>query len=239
MAGGGMFDYIPLHIIGAENNRPDVDTSPLYDLAVLNIAHYQTTADHRENLFIHGQLTMGITTDMPYEQFKAANPNGVRVGARTGLFLGQSGTFHSVTVPESSSLRTGLQDLEDQMVMLGARIIQRGGQAETAESARINASAEASVLDNVVGNLSEAIEAALEDCARFMGIDPDGVEYKLNRQFWESGLSANDLTSVVGARQAGLIGPTDALHMIRSGRIELMAERDDETILQEVAQTIV
>ena len=42
--------------------------------------------------------------------------------------------------------------------MLGARLVQRGGQAETAEAARINASAEASTLDTLVGNLSEALE---------------------------------------------------------------------------------
>lgn len=235
MAGGATFDHIPLHIAGSQNNKPDVDMPPLYDLAILNIAHYQTTADHRENLFIHGQVTLGITSDMSWEQFQEANPNGVSVGARKGHFLGSTGSFQTATAPESSSLRVALQDLESEMTMIGARLIQRGGQAETAEAARINASAESSTLDTMTNNLSEALEAALEDVALFLGAPADGIEYQLNTDFWEAGLSSQDLAAVVQARQTGVIANTDALHMIRRGRIELREERTDEEIQQEVA----
>ncbi len=238
MAGGVPFDHIPLHITGAENNKPDVDMPPLYDLSIVNIAHYQTTADHRENLFIHGQLTLGITSDMGWEQFKEANPAGVQVGARKGHFLGSTGSFHSVTAPESSSLRVALQDLEQQMVMIGARLVQRGGQAETAEAARINASGEASTLDTVTNNLSEAIEAALEDVARFLGVDPSGVQYQLNTDFWETGLDAQQLAAVVQARQMGVIAPVDALHMIRTGSLQLDSDRTNEQIQEDVAGSL-
>lgn len=235
MAGGRPFDHIPLHIAGAENNKPDVDMPPLYDLAIVNIAHYQTTADHRENLFIHGQLTLGITSDMGWEQFKEANPNGVQVGARKGHFLGTTGSFVTATAPESSSLRVALQDLEQQMVMIGARLVQRGGQAETAEAARINASGEASTLDTVTNNLSEALEAALEDVALFLGVPAEGIEYRLNTDFWETGLDAQQLSAVIQARQTGVIAPVDALHMIRTGSLQLNDERTDEEIQADVA----
>jgi len=238
MAGGAPFDHIPLHIAGAEDNRPSVDMPPLYDVAIVNIAHYQTTADHRENLFIHGQLTLGITSDLSWEAFKEANPNGVMVGAPTGHYLGQTGAFHSVTAPESSSLRGALTDLEAQMVALGARLVQNGGQAETAEAARINASAEASVLDVMTNNLSEALEAALEDVALFLGVDPGAVEYRLNTDFWETGLDPAALSAVIQARQQGIIGPLDALHMIRTGRVQLREDRTDEQIQEDVAGSL-
>lgn len=238
MAGGATFDHIPLHIVGAENNQPNIDMPPLYDLAVLNIAHYQTTADHRENLYLHGQLTLGITSDMAYEEFQAANPDGVQVGARRGHFLGSTGSFHTATVPESSSLSKELADLEDKMAMIGARLIQRGGQAETAEAARINASAEASTLDTMVNNLSEGIEAALEDMALFMGANPDAIEYKLNTDFWESGLDAQTLSAVVQGYQSGTYAAEDALHMIRRGRVTLRDDRTDEQILEDAANDI-
>ena len=239
MAGGQPFDHIPLHIAGAENNKPDVDMPPLYDLAIVNIAHYQTTADHRENLFMHGQLTLGITSDLPWEQFKEANPDGVQVGARKGHFLGSSGSFETVTAPESSSLRVALHDLEQQMVMIGARLIQRDRQAETAEAARINASGEASTLSTVTDNLSEAIEAALEDVARFIGEPIDGITYRLNTDFWETGLTAQQLTAVVQARQMGVIADEDALHMIRTGSIRLKDDRTDEEIQEDVASGLI
>lgn len=235
MAGGGTFNYIPLHIAGAENNKPDIDMPPLYDLAIVNIAHYQTTADHRENLFIHGQLTLGITSDMGWDQFQAANPGGVKVGARSGHFLGSNGGLHSVTAPESSSLRVALQDLEQQMVMIGARLVQRGGQAETAEAARINASAEASTLDTVTSNLSDALQAALVDVARFAGEPDEQIVYRLNTEFWEFGLSAQQLSAVIQARQTGVIAPVDALTMIRKGSLTLSDDRTNEDIQEDVA----
>ena len=238
MAGGGTFDHIPLHIAGSEDNRPDVDMPPLYDLATVNIAHYQTTADHRENLFIHGQLTLGITTEMGWDEFQEANPDGIKVGARSGHYLGNNGGFTTATAPESSSLRLALQDLEQQMVALGARLVQRGGQAETAEAARINASAEASTLDVMTSNLSEAIEAALEDIALFMGLPPEAIEYQLNREFWESGLDAQSLQAVIQGRQLNIYAATDALHMIRSGTIQLRDDRTDEQIQQDVASSL-
>ena len=235
MAGGVPFDHIPLHIAGSQNNKPPVDIAPLYQLAIINRAHYQTTADHRENLFIHGQLTLGINSKMSWQEFEQANPNGVQVGARRGHFLGEGGSFTSVTAPESSALRIALQDLEQQAVAIGAQLIQRGGQAETAEAARINAGAEASSLDTLTNNLSEAIEAALEDVARFIGIDPAGIEYTLNTSFWESQLDAQSLQAVMAARMQGLFSATDAIHMIKSGRIQFAPDRTAEQILEEVA----
>ena len=234
MAGGATFDHIPFHFAGADDNLPTIDTPPISDLVAVNMGHYQVTADHRENLFIHGQLTLGVSTDLSFEEFKIANPAGVVVGARVGHYLGKGGSFSSVTAPESSSLRGALADMESQMVALGARLVQRGGQAETAESARINASAEASTLDLVVNNVSEAFEEALEDVARFTGDNPDMIQYRLNTQFWDQHVSSQDLQAIIsGVGKA--FGPLDALEMIRAGRIVLRDDRSNDDILQDAA----
>lgn len=235
MAGGKPFDHIPLHIVGANNNKPDVDVPPLYDMAIVNIAHYQTTADHRENLFIHGQLTLGIVSDMSAKEFSEANPDGVKVGARTGHFLGQNGNFVSVTAPESSSLRVALTDLENQAIMIGAKLVQRKGQAETAEASRINASAEGSALDLVVNNLSEALEAALEDMALFVGVNPDTIEFTLNTNFIEQTIDAQSAGAITGLLDKNVIARSDARNMIRTGKVQFAEGRTDEQIDLEVA----
>ena len=234
MPGGATFDYIPFRFAGADDNLPTIDPPPISDLVAVNMGHFQVTADHRENLFIHGQLTLGVSTDLSFEEFKIANPAGVVVGARVGHYLGKGGSFSSVTAPESSSLRAALADMESQMVALGARLVQRGGQAETAESARINASAEASTLDLVVNNVSEAFEEALEDLARFTGDNPDMIQYRLNTQFWDQHVSSQDLQAIIsGVGKA--FGPLDALEMIRAGRIVLRDDRSNDDILQDAA----
>lgn len=222
------FDHIPLHIIGSQNNRADVDDSPLFDLAVLNVRHYQITADHGENLHIHGQVTVAITTNMTSEEFRQANKNGVQWGANQGLFLGENGTLQTATAPESSSLRVALQDLRDEMVNIGARIITGQGQNETAEAARLNAASESSVLDMMVGNLSEGIEAALEDCARFLGINPDLIEYKLNRDFFDQRLDPQMVMASLQLLDAGTISRSVHRNIIRTGRLEIPADVTDE-----------
>ena len=236
LAGGAPLDHIPLHICGSENNKPCVSKAPLHDLAILNIAHYQTTADHRENLYIHGQLTLGISTDLDWETFKAANPSGVMVGARKGHFLGNNGAFSSVTAPESSSLSKELIDLENKMIMIGARLIQRGGVMETAEAARINASAEASTLDNIVSNLSEALEASLEDCARFMKLDPEKVFFALNKEFWEGSIDYNMAMAVIQLGDSSIVAKSDQRKMLRTGKIQIEEGRTDEEIDTEIGE---
>ena len=67
------------------------------DIAVVNLAHYQVSADYRENLHTHGQQTLGIRTSMSWEQFQTANPDGIKVGATKGHFLGESGGFETTS----------------------------------------------------------------------------------------------------------------------------------------------
>ena len=236
-AGGSTLDHIPFYIAGALNNLPSCDMPLLYDIAIVNIAHYQTTADHRENLFVHGQLTMGITTELSSDEFEKANPNGVVVGAREGLFLGEKGGLHSLTAPESSSLRTGLDDLKEEMQQLGARMSQSKGQNETAEAARINAAAQTATLSTVVANVSDAMTECLKTMALFTG-SSDEVLFELNQDFWQTSLDPQLIAAVNNLNLSGTIAKTDVRHMLRAGKIELQSERTDEDIENDVANEL-
>ncbi len=235
---GKPINYIPFYFAGAANNLPSCDMPMLYDIAVVNIAHYQTTADHRENLFVHGQLTMGISTDLSHAEFEAANSNGVTVGAREGIFLGESGSLQSITAPESGALRVALLDLLDEMRDLGAKKVQAGGQAETAEAARINASAQTSTLSTVAMNVSEAMTKCLIDMSLFMGANDD-VSYTLNQDFWEASLDPQLISAVTNLKLNGTIATTDVLYMIRQGRIGVDPDRTDEQIAIDVANELI
>ena len=237
MAGGAPFDHIPLHIIGSVNNLPEPDMPPLFDMAVLNISHYRNTADLEESSFISGQptvhLNIGETDTAEWQQL---NPNGIQIGSRAGVVT-KGGSMQLVQAEATSLPFELMRHKEQQMVAIGARLVQRGGQAETAEAARLNASAEASTLDNLVGNVSEGIEAALEDMCRFIGADPEVIEYQLSREFWETNITAQDLQAVLSG-VGTLYGPLDALEMIRAGSIKLRDDRDNELILQDAQDTM-
>ena len=227
-AGDATWNRIPFHIAGSTNNLNTPDMPPLYPMAELNIAHYQTTADHRENLFIHGQLTLGISSDLSPEAFAEANPNGVIVGARAGHFLGPNGKFTQATAPESSSLRVALQDLREEMASIGAKLVSKGGQAETAETAKINAASEHSVLETMVGNASEVIEATLEDMAIYQGANPDQVEFRLNTDFFQEGIDPQQVMADIALYDRALIAKQDVRRNLRQGGRVDPARTDEE-----------
>lgn len=231
-AGGKYLDHIPLHGVR------ELETPPLYDIACVNIAHYRNVADLEDAAFVVGQpmLSVDIGETDPI-LWKEQNPNGVTFGSRRGVIT-KKGKLELVQAQENNLCRTIKQDKEAEMVMLGAQLIQRGGQAETAEAARLNAAAEASVLDTLVNDLSEDIEAALEDCARFLGIDQAGVQFTLNTDYWETGLSPQAFMAVVQGYQANLYAQTDAIEMIRTGKIGISAERTTDDVMTDTADLL-
>jgi hypothetical protein len=234
-AGRQTLDYIPLQIVGAENNLPDVDMPPLYNLAEIEIAQYRNIADLEEAGFVIAQPMLHIDIgDTDAKTWNEQNPNGVSFGSRHGITTVKGRA--EIMQAQSDNLSMTLVDSKTaQMAQMGASLVQRGGQTETAEAARINASAEASVLETVVGNASEGIEASLETMARFAGIEPGTIEYQLNSSFWESGLDPQALTAIMAARQGNALATRDVIHMIKTGRIELEEDRTPEDIAADVA----
>ena len=186
---GAAWDHIPFHIIGATTNSPEVDQALISGIVDLNTAHYQMSADSAKNLHIHSGGTLVVSSEMSAEQWAEYNKTGVTVGADQGMFLGQNGSANLLQLNPASAVEEKLRTLESQMIAVGAHLITDATSNKTAEAARIDASGKASSLSTAVGNVSEGLEAALEDMARFMGGNPDEVKYQLNQQFCGSRLS--------------------------------------------------
>jgi hypothetical protein len=238
MSGGEPFREIPLFTIGANDNKAPVDDTPLYDMAVVNLAHYRNVADLEEAGYIVGQPTLHIDIgETSSEVFKDQNPDGVQMGSRRAVVT-QGGSMSLVQPQERGLLLKLKSEKQEEMVKLGARLVQRGAQAETAEAARINAAGEASTLDTLVDNLSSAIEGCLRYCAMFMGTDPGAVTYDLNRNYWESSIDSQTAMAIIQFGDAGIIARSDQRDMIRKGRIELGAERTDEAIDEELGNDV-
>lgn len=232
MAGGMPFDHIPLHGVR------QLETPPLYDIARVNVAHYRNIADLEDAAYVVGQPMVHVDTgETSATEWVELNPAGIEFGSRKGVVT-KGGGIELVQAAENNLIRQAKLDKENEMVMLGAQLIIRGGQAETAEAARIRAGAEASVLDMLTNDLSEDMEAALEDMARFMGLPVDGVEYRLSTDFFEAGLSPQDLSAILQAKTLGVVARYDVRQMIRAGRIGIDPERTDEVIDEEVASEV-
>lgn len=234
LANGAPLKYIPLHIAGAQKNAIDYEQKPLLeDIADANLAHYRNSADYEENLFFHGRSTLFLTSDISQETFDAANPEGIRMGSRSAHFLGANGSATLLQSNAASALEIALASKLEDMQRLGAKLITPQSGAETAEAARIRASAESSQLDSLVDNVSEAIEAALESMALFMGTDPDAVNFELNRELFPETLSDQDVTELRNLYADGLISREQVWDKLRrTGWID--PETTDDNLVQQI-----
>ncbi|VVN21146.1 hypothetical protein PS662_04374 [Pseudomonas fluorescens] len=233
---GQPFDHIPFSFFGSQNNDASIDKAPLEDLADVNILHYGNSATVEESGFISSQPTLFITTDIDPDSFIKLNPNGMHIGSTRGYNLGKSGTATLVQADESQLARTLMKDKEEQMLMIGARIVQQGGGAETAEAVRIRYSSDNSVLSTIAGNVSEALKRAILDAERFMigEFDEKGTVFWLNQSFFDETMTAQDILAQVQLWQQGFIAKSDVRTNLRQGGV-LEADRTDDKIDQELA----
>ena len=235
-ADGSTFDYIPLFIVGSENNDVSVDVPPLADISNVNIGHYRNSADLEENCFIHGQLTLGVSSSMSFSQFQEANPEGITVGSMAGHFLGESGGFSSVQASENQLADKLMLRKEEQMRKLGARMVEDTS-AKTATQSRIDATGESSILSTIADNVSSAMQTCIKWCGEFMGVPAEEVEYQLNKKFFDDDINPQLLMAAIQLNDRGIIAKSDMQDLARAQSI-LKADRSNEDVDNEVGGTV-
>jgi hypothetical protein len=204
---GQTWDQIPFTFIGANNNDSEIDQSPTYDLAILNIGHYRNSADYEESVFVVGQpmyLISGLTQGWVDENFK----EGFQVGSRRALMLPAGGSGAIVQPAANSLAFEAMRHKEEQMVRLGAKIVEASGVQRTATEAGMDEASENSVLSNVARNVSAAYEQALLWAWEYMESaagNSDDIVYELNSDYEISALDPQLLAGVIQAWQSGAL----------------------------------
>lgn len=241
-ANGNLLTEIPFTFVGAMNNDPGVDHSPLYDLAVLNIAHYRNSADYEEACFITGQPTpvlSGLTKTWVDEVLQGQ----VMLGSRAAVMLPQNGSATLLQASPNTMPKEAMETKEKQMVALGAKLVEHRQVQRTAQEARTDDASSSSILSSIAANVSEAYTVALKWCAMFMDAnlaDDDGdvdgggdseISYTLNRDFPAARMNAQDLQQLVATWQARGIAFSEFRNQLRSAGI---ATLDDEAAKEEI-----
>jgi hypothetical protein len=228
-ADGSTFDFIPFFFIGSKNNDHRVDRAPLYDLACLNIGHLKNSADYEESVHVVGQPTLFLGADISTEQFLQSNPNGVKIGARAGHFLGANMQAQLLQPQPNQLADVAMSRKEQQAIMIGARLITNNGGVETAEAARIRYSSENSALLTIVQNVSAGLQLALEAAYMFMSTSlTEDIKYELNTQFYDKDMDPNLIMAQIQLLNEGLIAKKDVRDNLRMSGIVDVNRTDDE-----------
>ncbi len=122
-----------------------------------------------------------------------------------------------------------------QMIGIGAKFIQDKGRNQTAEAARIGASQQSSGLSTVVVNCSNGILQCLKWIAEFMGDSSENYIFELNQDFYDSALTAQEVTAVMMLSDSGYMAKSDVIRLVKKAGW-LDGDRTVEDIEQEVEE---
>lgn len=201
---GKQLTEIPFYFYGAVNNDAEIDDSPMYDIAQINIHHFMNSADMEELLHISSQPTL-VVSGLSQEWVSDVLEDGIAIGSRSGILLPQGGSAQMLQISADSVIANAMTDKEQQMKALGAKLVETSKQAKTATEAAQDASDETSTLMTISNNLSDCFTKALRACGRYIGIETDGLFVTFNTQFNFSKMSPEQLTSLVQLWQGGAI----------------------------------
>ena len=228
---GRAWDEIPFTFVGSVNNDPEVDESPLYDMAVVNIGHYRNSADYEDSAYLVGQVQPWIA-GLSEEWRDWLQSTGIFLGSRAPILLPSGGEFGMAQAQPNMVAKEAMDSKEAQMVALGARLVQPGSAVKTATEAQGQLEAEHSVLSLACSNVSEAYTRALGWAARFMGADGESA-LTLSQDFVEQRLEPAMLTALIRAWQSGTLPEGDLWAQLRKYGV-IDPEKTDEAIRGEI-----
>lgn len=226
---GQPLKYIPFTFIGSETNNPDIDPAPMYDLAVLNIAHYRNSADYEESCFVTGQPTVwasGLTETW----IKDVLGGEVRLGSYGGIPLPPNAAVGMIQTAPNTQPHEAMKLKESQMVAIGARLIRDQGSVERREvEVKNEAASEASLIVTVAQNVEAAYRKALEWAGVFYGHGNDQITLALSYNFIYSQMTYQERAELVNEWLQGAISFTELRTNLKQAGIARQTNEEAKT----------
>ena len=204
--------YIPFAFVGAANNDPHPDQSPLLDLANLNLSHYRNSADFEESAFLMGQPQLVVTGAT--EEWKQA-VGTIQFGSRSALIAPPEGDMKLLQVAPNTLAKEAMLDKERMMAMLGARLMAPGEAVKTATQSAAETKAGYSVLSSVSDNVSDGYTRVLRWAETWTSGGASTASFAIDTRFNDLTLDANAIRETVSAWQAGLVPQSDAVALLQ------------------------
>jgi hypothetical protein len=221
---GVNLDAIPFSFIGSTNNDTLVDLPPMYDLAVVNIAHYRNSADQEEASFIVGQATpviVGVTEHWVDKVLKGK----ITLGSRAAIPLPVGASASLLQASATTMPGEGMKDKERQMVALGARLAENRQVARTLGEAKIELSTEMSVLDACASNVANAYNVVLVFCMAFLGVTGE-ASIELQADYSLGSLSPQERQQLMAEWQAQGISFTEYRTALKKAGVAFQEDQD-------------
>ena len=176
---GNSFSEIAFEFCGGDDNRESIDPPLLGPVASANLSDYRTSADLEQMLFLRGQPTVWIACNDP-QLFEQQYPDGVTLGSRSILQLGEGGNAGVVQIGDSDALTNNMDKKRERIADLGVSISRETKFQQTATEVAIRSLVNNSAIASAANNLSIAMSAVLRHAANFIGANPDKVDFQID-----------------------------------------------------------
>lgn len=221
--------YVPAVIMGALDIEPDVEKPPLLDLVDVNVAHFANSADLEHALHMSAMPTPVITGNLSEDQ----KPSAIGPGALWVLPENAKAFFLAAPSDAHASLRTALEDKENRMAALGARMIHSGARRnEAADTARMRYSNETAILLSSLYQVEAAIRTLLSWARDWVQADGD-VLVSFNTDLVSDAVDAATITALMKATQAGLMSRASFIDALREGEIVKRTVEEELDLIEE------
>ncbi len=198
---GNAMDRIPFVVVTAENEDKEDQKPPLEGLASVNMSHYRTSADLE-----HGRHFTALPT--PYiagltEQVEL-HIGSSKAWIITGVDANQIKVgMLEFTGAGLSALKEGMEEKQNQMAILGARLLEQQKKAtESFETHKLRSAGEQSILASIANGVSEGINDALKWMTEWDNSLGE-MSIRLNTDFIRMSMDPTMLTALIGALQQG------------------------------------
>lgn len=218
LVNGAPSDEIPFYLM-----EPSGGKAPITDLVDVNLNHYNMFASYANK-----EHTSGFPVFWETGVTGAQDESGNVVDTNTSIGPGAKWVSASTeaqfgileTKGDGGSIRTYLEDRKVEMASLGAEMLNpQKMAAEAAESKRLDQQAQNSTAGNVAIIVFEAYEKALKFCARWLGVNEDGVIVKPNLDFLPDTMSPQLLQQLTLMLQNGDISYETFYENLQRGEI--------------------
>lgn len=229
---GEPLDYMPFFIMTPAGETTAIDAPPIYDIVEISASHYRTSADLEHGRHFQAVPTFWVSGMAASDLDGAA----ITLGSTKAFMMPSEAAKCGFAEVASNfeALRAALEEKEEKMARLGARLIGAPmRQAETATAAQIRAGNESNTLMQSIDATERAGERILEIGMLWENVAGDG-SVGMNRDFVNTPLNGQELTALLQAYQGGGMSLPTLLWNIQQGeRLNPNITIEDEMALIE------
>ena len=230
--GGRYWNEIPMDIVNAVGGvSVDIETAPMLGLCNVMLSHYRGSAD------LEWGRHMTAIPQPWVSGFQLEEGAKLMVGcgyAWASPEPGANAQYLEFSGAGLGHIREGLKDKEQQMAVLGARMLEeQPATAEAMGTVRLRQAGERSVLSTIAENVSEATTRAMQRWMawQFPAYDDTAtaqqIQYSLVADFDASRMDPGELATLTQSLQAGTISWETYAYNLRRGEMLPPGVSDD------------